>query len=56
MASLLLKINGVPQNEEGFVVFISNYAWIDGARQDSMHRCFEDKFTSIYELKQNIIM
>lgn len=40
----------IPQNEGGIVAFISNGAWIDGAGQDGMRRCFEDEFTSIYVL------
>ena len=40
----------IPQNEGGIVAFISNGAWIDGAGQEGMRRCFEDEFTSIYVL------
>ena len=40
----------IPQNEGGIVAFICNGAWIDGAGQDGMRRCFEDEFTSIYVL------
>lgn len=40
----------IPQNDGGIVAFISNGAWLDGAGQDGMRRCFEEEFTSIYVL------
>lgn len=40
----------IPQNEGGIVAFISNGAWIDGAGQDGMRRCFEDEFTSVHPI------
>lgn len=40
----------IPQNDGGIVAFISNGAWLDGAGQDGMRRCFEKEFTSIYVL------
>ena len=40
----------IPQNDVGIVAFISNGAWLDGAGQDGMRRCFEEEFTSIYVL------
>lgn len=40
----------IPKEEGGIVAFISNGAWLDGAGQDGMRRCFEKEFTSIYVL------
>ena len=40
----------IPKDAGGVVAFISNGAWIDGAGQDGMRRCFEGEFTSIYVL------
>lgn len=40
----------IPQNDGGIVAFISNGAWLDGAGQDGMRRCFEEEFTSVYVL------
>ena len=40
----------IPKDAGGVVAFISNGAWLDGAGQDGMRRCFEEEFTSIYVL------
>ena len=40
----------IPKEDGGIVAFISNGAWLDGAGQDGMRRCFEEEFTSIYVL------
>ena len=40
----------IPKDAGGIVAFISNGAWLDGAGQDGMRRCFEEEFTSIYVL------
>ena len=40
----------IPKEDGGIVAFISNGAWLNGAGQDGMRRCFEEEFTSIYVL------